>query len=54
MRVVLLFGPLVPRLAASTAAHLSGSLTVPWPLQCPPYKVRGRGKTCGFLYLLQI
>ncbi len=32
MRVVLLFGPLVPRLAASAAAHLSGSQTVPWPL----------------------
>jgi hypothetical protein len=32
MRVVLLFGPLAPRLAASAVAHWGGSRTVPWPL----------------------
>jgi hypothetical protein len=32
MRVVLLFGPLAPRLAASAVAHWGGSWTVPWPL----------------------
>jgi hypothetical protein len=32
VRVALLFGPLAPRLAASAVAYLSGSRTVPWPL----------------------
>jgi hypothetical protein len=32
VRVAPLSGPLAPRLAASTAAHLSSSRKVPWPL----------------------
>jgi hypothetical protein len=32
MRVALLFGPLVPRLAASSVALLNGRQTAPWPL----------------------
>jgi hypothetical protein len=32
VRVALLFGPLAPHPAASVAAHLSSSRTVPWPL----------------------
>jgi hypothetical protein len=32
VRVAFLFGPLAPHLAALTAAHLSSSQTVPWPL----------------------
>ncbi len=32
VRVVLLFGPLAPNLAASAVAHWDGSRTVPWPL----------------------
>ncbi len=30
--VVLYFGPLAPRLAASVVAHWGGNRTVPWPL----------------------
>ncbi len=32
MRVVPLFGPLAPRLAASVVAYWGGNRTVPWPL----------------------
>ncbi len=31
VRVVLYFGPLAPRLAASVVAHWGGNRTVPWP-----------------------
>jgi hypothetical protein len=32
VRVVLYFGPLAPRLAASVVAHWGGKQIVPWPL----------------------